>query len=183
MPVVMSEDAGTRPLEPQTVEDWFVAYEAALIRYTHRIVRNADTSQEIVQETFMRLHAQRDTVEQPRAWLFRTAHNLALNHCRSAKKIVPLEFDTESPDSDPSIREELKPDEHAQRMEDIQMTRDCLETLKDPHRELIRLKFEEGLSYKEISKRTGLSTGNVGYLLHHALKNLAGQLANKGVRL
>jgi len=42
----------------------------------------------------------------------------------------------------------------------------------DPRsRELIQLKFNEELSYKEISARTGLSTGNVGYLLHHALKS------------
>jgi DNA-directed RNA polymerase specialized sigma24 family protein len=37
------------------------------------------------------------------------------------------------------------------------------------------------LSYQEISSRTGLTVGHVGYLLHHALKSLAGELARNGV--
>ncbi len=48
---------------------------------------------------------------------------------------------------------------------------------------MIRLKFEEGLSYKEMSSRTGLSVGNVGYLLHHTLKHLGAELAKQGVAL
>ena len=45
----------------------------------------------------------------------------------------------------------------------------------------IRLKFNEELSYKEISARTGLNIGHVGYLLHHALKAIADELARNGV--
>ena len=56
-----------------------------------------------------------------------------------------------------------------------------LETLDDRSRELIRLKFHEGLSYKEMSARTGLKVGHVGYLLHHALKGIADELAKNGV--
>jgi RNA polymerase sigma-70 factor (ECF subfamily) len=56
-----------------------------------------------------------------------------------------------------------------------------LEALDERSRELIRLKFNEELSYKEISARTGLSVGNVGYLLHHALKAIAEELAKNGV--
>jgi RNA polymerase sigma-70 factor (ECF subfamily) len=48
-------------------------------------------------------------------------------------------------------------------------------------RELIQLKFRDGLSYREISERTGLTVGHVGYLLHHALKALASDLANTGI--
>jgi RNA polymerase sigma-70 factor (ECF subfamily) len=56
-----------------------------------------------------------------------------------------------------------------------------LETLDERSQELIRLKFNEDLSYKEISERTGLKTGHVGYLLHHALKNIATHLARTGI--
>ncbi|HOK77925.1 MAG TPA: sigma-70 family RNA polymerase sigma factor, partial [Verrucomicrobiota bacterium] len=48
-------------------------------------------------------------------------------------------------------------------------------------RELIMLKFYDGLSYKEISARTGLSVGHVGYLLHHALKKLTADLVRAGL--
>jgi len=56
-----------------------------------------------------------------------------------------------------------------------------VETLDERSRELIRLKFHEGLSYKEISNRTGLTTGNVGYLLHHAIKAIGEELAKNGI--
>jgi RNA polymerase sigma-70 factor (ECF subfamily) len=37
---------------------------------------------------------------------------------------------------------------------------------------VILLRFRDGLSYKEISDRTGLGSGNVGFILHHGLKRL-----------
>lgn len=44
--------------------------------------------------------------------------------------------------------------------------------LPGKERELVTLKFQQGLSYKEISEVTGMTVGNVGYVLHHALKEL-----------
>ena len=127
----------------------------------------------------MRLHSEFDTVRQPQAWLYRTVHNLALNHLRAGRKIVPL-LAGES-DSPELCDAQPLPDECLERMEAIGQTRLSLDVLDARSRELIRLKFEEGLSYKEISERTGLSMSNVGYLLHHALKDLAGALKKAGV--
>jgi RNA polymerase sigma-70 factor (ECF subfamily) len=42
--------------------------------------------------------------------------------------------------------------------------------------EVVRLKFQNSLSYKEISAITGLSVTNVGYLLHTAIQTLRGKL-------
>ena len=47
-----------------------------------------------------------------------------------------------------------------------------LQRLTPNQREVIVLKFQQGLSYEEISRVTGLTPGNVGFLLHHALKRL-----------
>ena len=131
----------------------------------------------------MRLHAQFDEVREPKRWLYRTVHNLALNHLRDANKIVPLDLSTEADgamgtdNADP----QPLPDEQIVRLEGIGLVRLSLEILDPRSRELIQLKFNEELSYKEISARTGLSIGNVGYLLHHALKAIAGELAKNGV--
>jgi len=73
------------------------------------------------------------------------------------------------------------PDEQLVRMEGIGLVRLTLETLDDRSRELIRLKFNENLSYEEIGERTGLKTGNVGYLLHRAIKSMAVDLARNGI--
>ena len=48
-------------------------------------------------------------------------------------------------------------------------------------RELVRLKYLEDLKYQDISQRTGLTVGNVGYRLHHLLKRLAEGLRRAGI--
>ena len=52
-----------------------------------------------------------------------------------------------------------------------------LATLPSNQQEIVRLKFQNGLSYREIAEVTGLSPGNVGYLLHTAISQLRKQLA------
>ena len=47
---------------------------------------------------------------------------------------------------------------------------DLLEQLPGNQQEVIRLKFQNGLSYREISGITGLSVSNVGVLIHYGLK-------------
>lgn len=172
------DDAATAAT-PDTLEALFEAKESALLLYARRLVKSEESAQDIVQEAFMRLHAEFDAVRQPVPWLYRTVHNLAVNQVRREGKIVPLpseESETaELPDTQPL------PDEQIERMEAIGQTRLCLEAMDARHRELLRLKFEEGLSYKEISARTQLSISNVGYLLHHALKDLSAALQKAGV--
>jgi RNA polymerase sigma-70 factor (ECF subfamily) len=73
------------------------------------------------------------------------------------------------------------PDEQIARLEGIGLVRLGLEVLDERSREVLRLKFTENLSYKEISARTGLKIGHVGYLLHHALKTMAEELSKNGV--
>ena len=51
-----------------------------------------------------------------------------------------------------------------------------LEKLPNNQQEVIRLKFQNGLKYKEISSVTGLSVSNVGFLIHRGLKTLREKL-------
>jgi len=165
------------------MEELFAALESPLLSYALRLAGELGAAEDSVQEAFMKLQAQFKEVREPRRWLYRTVHNLALNHRRQAGKIVTLEVnasDASLPASDPADPLPL-PDEQIVRSEGIGLVRLSLETLDERSRELIRLKFNENLSYKEISERTGLKTGHVGYLLHHALKTMAGELARNGV--
>ena len=47
-----------------------------------------------------------------------------------------------------------------------------LDSLPGNQQEVLRLKFQNGLSYREISRVTDLSVTNVGFLIHTALKSL-----------
>ena len=57
-----------------------------------------------------------------------------------------------------------------------------LDGMDEQSRQLIRLKFEEEKSYKEISAIMGLTPGHVGYLLHHAMKSMAQELKQAGLQ-
>lgn len=167
----------------ETIEELFAALESPLLGYALRCAGELGVAEDVVQEAFMKLHAQFDQVAKPRQWLYRTVHNLALNRRRDAKKTVPLDPDPENDchsstePADPA----LPPDAQMLRLEGIGLVRISLEALDVRSRELIRLKFHDDLSYKEIAARTGLTTGNVGFILHHALKTIAAELAKTGV--
>ena len=175
------DEASAEPPGAETIEELFAALESPLLSYALRLAGEAGVAEDLVQEAFMRLHAQFSEVREPRRWLYRTVHNLALNHRRQAGKIVPLNPAPEAAAApDPADPQPL-PDEQIARWEGIGLVRLTVESLDDRSRELIRLKFNEDLSYKEISARTGLNIGYVGYLLHHALKSVADELARNGV--
>ena len=171
----------------QPIEELFQTLESPLLGYALRLARDRAVAEDIVQDAFMKLHAQFDEVEEPRRWLFRTVHNLALNHQRTAGRTVPLTTSNPAGSSDAPGSGELDtadpqplPDEQIIRLEGIGLVRLTLESLDERSRALLRLKFNDDLSYKEISARTGLTVGHVGYLLHHALKAMAAELAKIG---
>ncbi len=179
----MQPKAVSEPPGLETIEELFAALESPLLGYARRMTGDLEVAQDLVQDAFMKLHAQFDEVREPRPWLYRAVHNAALNHRRQAGKIVPLEPPAEEGAPgvpDPADPQPL-PDEKIAQQEGLGLVRLSLETLDDRSRELVRLKFNEGMSYKEISAKTGLTVGNVGYLLHHALKAIGDELARNGV--
>jgi RNA polymerase sigma-70 factor (ECF subfamily) len=153
------------------------------LSYALRLAGQLNIAEDLVQEAFMKLHEQFDAVREPRRWLYRTVHNLALNQRRKDSKIValPVNHEDDAPSQVEPADTQPLPDEQIARLEGIGLVRLSLEALDKRSRELVKLKFNDGLSYKEISVRTGLSVGNVGYLLHHALKAIGDELTKNGV--
>jgi RNA polymerase sigma-70 factor (ECF subfamily) len=143
------------------------------------MVRDGEQAQEIVQEAFVRLHGSYAEVVAPRPWLYRTVFNLAMTHHRERQKVVPVGF---SPEETPGAETPTSPapDERLVRMEAVAQARACVEELDDRSQQLVRLRFEDGLSYKQMSERTGLTVTNVGYILHTSLKKLATALKRSG---
>jgi RNA polymerase sigma-70 factor (ECF subfamily) len=182
MALMPTDQASAEPPRWETIEELFAALESPLLSYALRLTGERALAEDLVQEAFMKLHSQFETVREPRRWLYRTVHNLALNQRRHAGKIVRLEPRAGESEASPDTTDpQPLPDEQIARWEGIGLVRLSLETLDDRSRELVRLKFNEDLSYKEISARTGLNIGHVGYLLHHALKAIADELAKNGV--
>src|SRR5690349_1553022 len=166
MTSVRPETADPVPPRTESVEELFEALESPLLSYALRLIGERAPAEDVVQEAFMKLHAQFGEVREPRRWLYRTVHNLALNQLRAGKKAVPMTPPEEGKREEASDPEPL-PDEQIVRWEGIGLVRLSLSALDARSRELVHLKFDEDLSYKQIAERTGLTVGHVGYLLHH----------------
>ena len=160
--------------KPENIVAVFQTEESGLLRYAIGLVRRRSVAEEIVQETFLRLHQIWEEVDNPRAWLYRGVRNLALNYLRDQKPESELNEDTAAADENP-------PAEILGRNEAIGTMRLLLAEMSDEDRALIRLKYNDDLKYQEISQRTGLSVSNVGYRLHHVLKGLADALRHAGI--
>jgi len=66
------DQASAEPPGWETIEELFTALESPLLSYAVRLSGDAGVAEDIVQEAFMRLHAQFDGVREPRRWLYRT---------------------------------------------------------------------------------------------------------------
>ena len=175
-PRVDSSIEGQRTL---TLRSLFEAEEGGLLRYAFSLVGRRAVAEEIVQEVFLQLHMRWEDVESPREWLYRSVRNRAFNHVRNHRRELPGKGQAQL--SSASDEEAEPPEAAIARMETAGKLRDLLSELDQDDGQLIQLKYFEGLKYREISERTGLSVSNVGYRLHHLLKDLASKLKSMGI--
>lgn len=142
--------------------------ESMLLAYVAALLKSYDLAQDVVQEAFISLCQQpREKVEgHERPWLFRVCRNRAIDILRKEKPMQNLDDDFEPAATTAS------PGHEAETNELNAMVLSRIASLPNAQREVVRLKFQSGLSYREIAEVTGRKVGNVGALLHVALKQL-----------
>ncbi len=150
-------------------------YEVSLIRYAAHLTGNIETARDIVQDTFLRLCDEKKpeslNSHLPQ-WLFTVCRNRAFDIRRKESRMTSLtETDlSDHPSAEPSPADQAETRDAAGRVLDL------LRSLPKHQQEVVRLKFQAGLSYKEIAEITDLSVTNVGFLLHTAIKTLRGHM-------
>ncbi|MEO8702075.1 MAG: sigma-70 family RNA polymerase sigma factor [Kofleriaceae bacterium] len=151
-------------------------YEAPLLRFATKLMRDGDRARDLVQETFLRLCEQdRASVEgHLAAWLFRVCRNRALDLRRKDTRMEAIDRIEQAPDA---VDPRPDPAETVARREDTGVVMKIFETLPEHQQEAVYLRFQGGLSYKEISEITGHSVTNVGFMLHAAVKAIRAHLA------
>ena len=149
-------------------------YETALLRYAARLVNSPTLAQDVVQNVFIKLYNGWKDGMKPspklKGWLYRVTHNEAVDFVRKESRLRVLH------------------EKHAEKvMDECPDGHNCpaavgdrkelvLENLKKLHpveQQIVLLRMEEGFSYREISQVTGRTEGNIGNILHHAVKKLS----------
>jgi RNA polymerase sigma factor (sigma-70 family) len=152
------------------IEQAIAAHQSALIGYASTILNDTDLARDVVQDTFVRMcHQDLGKIhESIKSWLFTVCRNRSLDMLRKDKRVQQLEEIRWKKVAGPG----LQPDENAQHEERIALVMGYMDRLTDNQREVIILKFQHELSYQDIHEITGLTTGNIGFLIHTGLKRL-----------
>jgi RNA polymerase sigma-70 factor (ECF subfamily) len=153
------------------VADALETHERPLIRYAKWLLGDLESARDVVQETFLRLCREDPArLEGHLApWLFTVCRNLALDARKKAARMAPID-DEQFP-----VAYDL--DERHDAREALARIHDSLGKLPANQREVVYLKFQCDLSYKEISEITALSVSNVGFLLHTAVRAIRSHLS------
>jgi len=157
-----------------SIVELFHAEESTLIRYAFSLTKRREVAEEQVQEAFLKLHEIWDRVENPKAWAYRAIRNQCFNYIRKYKR-ENLEDEVVIDISEGTPKDKIE------QMEAIGSLRMLIAELSQEEKTLVEMKYLKDHSYSEIADATGLKVGNVGYKLHHILKQMGDALRQIGI--
>lgn len=157
----------------QAVREMFYVMRAPLYRYLLGVVNNPLDAEDLTQETLIRLfqHLRKGKgIENPRAWLFRVAHNLAIDFRRSSNR--SQESGAATLDDLGEWRKDPSPDIEQQILDQERLDH-ILSRLSPLERRCMELRTE-GLYYREIADVLGIRVPTVQTALGRAIRKLIG---------
>jgi RNA polymerase sigma-70 factor (ECF subfamily) len=158
------------------LEELYLEHFDRIYSYLHMTVGNRHDAEDLTTQTFLRMLESIGRFEWGRApcsaWLFRIAHNLAMDHFRARRRWQPEE---EPPE--PHGGEERSAEEHAFHAIGEQSMLEMIEGLSEDQRQVLTLKFVFDFSNAEVGTILGKSEGAVKSLQHRALASLQKHIA------
>lgn len=164
-------------------------HQDRIFNYILRIIKNEDIANDIFQETFVKAIL---TIKQGRytengkfpAWISRIAHNLIIDYYRQEKSENVQSTDIEEVNilnrkdlceatiEDVIIAEQIRDD-----------VKYLIELLPELQKEVLKMRYYQGLSFKEIAELTGVSINTALGRMRYAIINLRRAAAEKDIVL
>lgn len=141
-------------------------YQDRVFRFILRLIGARDEAMDLTQETFMKAHQALPGWRpdaQFRTWLFRIAHNTALDVLRRRQRIEFVSVaDLAAGDVGYDIPDPARqPDQRLADRQNIELLERTLQELTTEHREILLLREMEDMSYDEIAASLGIAAGTV----------------------
>ena len=148
-------------------------YQGGLIGFAARITGDLESARDVVQDTFLRLCAQDlgEIGDHLPAWLFKVCRNRALDVRRKEGPLEPLDLS-----NGPARGTAVDPQMLLEQSDNARLALAAIAELPAAQQEVLCLRFQEELSYKEISAITRHSVSSVGFLIHTAIQRVRRRL-------
>ena len=144
----------------------WIPLQERFYRIAFYILEDSADASDAVQDLYLKLWNLRDSldiVKEPAAYGSMLIRNLCIDRIRRHKQSAPLSEVT---------LEKAPPDEELEQKESLSMVSEAMAKLPPGQQKLLRLRVLQGLSYEEISKKTGLSSLNIRVQVSQARKKL-----------
>lgn len=164
-------------------------YERPVFTLVLRMVRDRSTAEDLAQDAFLKAFDKLATYDPRRklsSWLFKIAHNTAIDHLRR-REVATVSLDEPAGGEEPGAPLRAVPDTAtgtpeaaAERADLSRALARAVARLRPEYREVVALRYQAGLEYGEIVEATGYPLGTVKTYLHRARKELAVLMEEQG---
>jgi len=162
----------------EALEELYLLHFDRIYSYLHMSVGNRHDAEDLTTQTFLKML---EAIGRFRwrsapfsAWLFRIAHNLAMDHFRASRRWQPEEEVPEPPDS-----EEASAEDEAMYSIGRQSMLELIENLSEDQQQVLTLKFVFNFANADVATILGKTEGAIKSLQHRALVSLQKQITRE----
>lgn len=163
---------------PNRLEQLFDAHAQGLVRFLKRKLNNSEDAEDIAQNAFIRIQrlAEQGELENPKAYLYQTASNLAIDMLRREKlhqNYVRQTISKEqfSDEEFSSVTDYCTPERLLSARRELDAIREAMNDLPVKCRQAFLLHRVKGLSYNDIAQEMGVSVSSIEKYILQALKH------------
>jgi len=161
----------------EAYRELFRRYEKKLFAYIYHMVKNREETEDILQNVFAKTYRSIEHFDLDRkfsSWIYRIAHNEAINYLKRKNKKQFISFEDVSTSKDKleaSFSEDFIEDVWMRREENAEID-EALEKLSPKYREVLKMHYFSEYSYEKISEILHKPVNTVGTLINRAKKKL-----------
>ena len=160
-------------------DELMIRYGDSLVLYLHGYLRDWEDAEDLMIEAFARIMVKKPKIGDGafRAYLYKTARNLAARFHSNKSKKQEFSFD----EMEEEIQGSISPETEAERNEKKEIIKICLDRIDPELREVLWLVYVEGLSYDEAAQVMKLPKKRVDRILQKGKEHMRKELHKEGI--